>query len=366
MVRFVPISELQPGFVAARAIHSLHGALLVSAGTALSAEQIRRLELMGLPGVYVDDPGALLPDAPQLIADVTRAAAMNRVWHTFREVEQGNALEFGALAGRLAAMLEDALSDPRVLDNLSDLRSHDGYTFGHSVNVAALSLLIGYDLGLSPEQLRTLAIGALLHDVGKIAVPAETLRQRGPLSGEQWQLVREHPRFGFDILRQYYGLSLAVSHIAYQHHERLDGSGYPRGLRGDAIHRYARIVAVVDIFDAMRSERVYRPGVPVHKVLEEIQRGRGTKFASDVVDSLLRRVAPFPVGTTVRLSTGEVGVVAEVPLEARHRPVVRVLMNAAGHAVEGHVVRRLADHVDVVIERVLPAIGKDRLNGERS
>ena len=176
--------------------------------------------------------------------------------------------------------------------------------------------------------------------------------------------MQEHPRLGFEILRHYYEFSLAIAHIAYQHHERLDGSGYPRGLKGDAIHQYARIVAVVDVFDAMRSERVYRPGVPVHKVLEQLQRGRGTKFAPEVVDSLLRRVAPYPVGTTVRLSNGEVGVVTAVPPGARDRPTVTVLFDAAGTAVDGKLVRELADDIHIRIERVLPALGKDQWEGE--
>jgi len=364
MVRFVPIRELQPGSVVARAIVGLNSAPLARDGVALSEELIGRLEAMGFPGAYVDDPQALLPDKPELMVDATRAAVMNRVWHTFRELEQGSAREYGELASRLSAIIEDALSVPHVLDNLTDLRSHDVYTFGHSVNVAALSLLIGHDLGLSPEQLHTLALGALLHDIGKIAVPVEILRRPGPLSDEQWRRIVDHPRVGYDILRLYYGFSLAICHIAYQHHERLDGSGYPRGLRGDAIQRYARIVAVVDLFDAMRTERVYRPSIPVHQVREEIRRGRGTAFAPDVVDSLLRRVAPYPVGTAVRLSTGEVGVVTEVPLDSRDRPVVRVLMSPSGEAVEGVVVRRLAEHANVAIERVLPGLGKDMAHGE--
>lgn len=364
MVRFVPISRLQPGTVLARTVGRLGGDVLFPAGVTLSEAEIRRLAAAGFPGAYIVDSDGLLPDGPQLFADATRIAAMNRVWHTFRELEQGSPVEYASLVDCLDAMLQDILSAPEVLVNLSDLRSHDGYTFGHSVNVAALSMLIGHDLGLTPEQLRTLGLGALLHDIGKIAIPAETLRKRGPLSDEEWRLIREHPHLGCEIVRHYYGFNLAISYIAHQHHERLDGSGYPQGLRGDAIHRYARIVAVVDVFDAMRSERVYRPGVPVHKVLEEIRRGRGTKFASEVVDSLLRRVAPYPVGTTVQLSTGEVGVVTQVPPDARDRPVVRVLMGPNGATAKGQVVRRLADHPDIAICRVLPALRKELDSGE--
>lgn len=364
MMRFVPISRLKPGEIVARAIYGYNGIALLMPGAVLSGFEIRRLAALGFPGVYVRDPDSIVPDVPDVISDATRSAAVNRLWHTFRDLEQGNRLQYAPLFDSIDDMLDEILTDSNVVVNLSDLRSHDGYTFGHSVNVAAMSLLIGYDLGLSIDQLRTLGLGALLHDIGKIGIPGETLRQRGPLNDDQWCLIQEHPRLGFDILRHYYEFSLAIAHIAYQHHERLDGSGYPRGLKGDAIHRYARIVAVVDIYDAMRSERVYRPGVPVHKVLEQVKRGRGTKFAPEVVDSLLRRVAPYPVGTTVRLSTGEVGVVTEVPPGARDRPTVTVLLDSKGIAVDTKLVRELAEDTGVWIERVLPALGKEHGDGE--
>lgn len=364
MIRFVPMGQLRPGAVVARAIYGYNGDALFRPGSTLSGLAIRRLAALGCPGVYVRDLESSLPDVTDLVSDATRTAVINRLWHTFRELEHGNRLQYAPLFNSVHELLQDVLADSNVLVNLSDLRSHDGYTFGHSVNVAAMSLVIGYDLGFSFDQLRTLGLGALLHDIGKIGIPGETLRQRGPLTNDQWRLVQEHPRLGFEILRHYYEFSLAIAHIAYQHHERLDGSGYPRGLKGDAIHQYARIVAVVDVFDAMRSERVYRPGVPVHKVLEQLQRGRGTKFAPEVVDSLLRRVAPYPVGTTVRLSNGEVGVVTAVPPGARDRPTVTVLFDAAGTAVDGKLVRELADDIHIRIERVLPALGKDQWEGE--
>lgn len=359
MIRFVPTSRLQAGEIVARAVHAHNGTVLLKPGAALSAFEIRRLGVLGFPGVYVRDEDSVIPDVPELVSDATRSAVMNRLWHTFRDLEQGNRPQYAPLFDSIDDMLDDILTDSNVIVNLSDLRSHDGYTFGHSVNVAAMSLLIGHDLGLDVQQLRTLGLGALLHDIGKIAIPGETLRQRGPLTDDQWRLVQEHPRLGFDILRRYYEFSLTIALIAYQHHERLDGSGYPRGLKGDAIHPFARIVAVVDIYDAMRSERVYRPGVPVHRVLEEVKRGRGVKFAPEVVDSLLRRVAPYPVGTTVRLNTGEIGVVTEVPADARDRPTVRVLLTGVGTPVVGETFRDLVEDADIVIDRVLPGLGKD-------
>lgn len=359
MVRFVPTNRLEPGDIVARPIHGTNGAVLLQPGVALSSLEIRSLAASGFPGLYVRDPNGPVGDVSDVIADATRAAAIHRLWQTFRDLEQGQQPPWTPLVDSIDEMLGDILAEPDVVVNLTDLRGHDGYTFGHSVNVAAMSLLIGHDLGLGADELRTLGLGALLHDIGKLAIPVGTLRQRGPLTDEQWRLIEEHPRIGFDILRRCYDFDASVARIAHQHHERLDGTGYPRGLAGDAIDRYARIVAVVDVYDAMRSARVYRRAVPVHQVLEVVRRGRGVKFAPEATDSLLRLVAPYPVGTCVKLTTGEIGVVAEVPAAGRDRPLVRILRNEGGAAVGGRVVRNLAEELDVRIEGVLPGPDKD-------
>ncbi|HEY8418698.1 MAG TPA: HD-GYP domain-containing protein, partial [Limnochordales bacterium] len=305
------------------------------------------------PGVYVSDPGEDDVAVPELISEATRAAAVAHLWHAFRVLEQGRRLDVVRLQDAVDNIVDEILAEPQVLKGLADLRSHDMYTFGHSVDVCALSVAIGRALNLPPEQLRVLGLGALLHDIGKIGVPAEILRKPGRLTAEEWRYIYEHPRLGFDILRRYHEVPVPAAHVAYQHHERLDGSGYPRGLAGDQVHPYGRIAAVADVFDAMCSLRTYRPGFPVHEVLAFLQDHSGTLFDPDAVACLGRIVAPYPLGTTVRLNTGEIGLVVALVPEDGQRPTVRILRDADGRVVDARVYRELHKDPSVSIVAVV-------------
>ena len=164
------------------------------------------------------------------------------------------------------------------------LETRDFETHGHSERVVTFSLRLGYELGLEKEALRDLELGALLHDIGKIGVPDAVLRKPAKLTEEEWAKMRLHPQHGQKILRNIPFLE-GASRIVLQHHEKWDGSGYPFGSRGEEIDVGARIFAVVDAFDAMISDRVYRQGRPYHEALEELERCAGTQFDPLIVEA---------------------------------------------------------------------------------
>ncbi len=166
------------------------------------------------------------------------------------------------------------------------LERKDPYTFGHQNRVALLAALLARRLGLDHTAVEGVWFGALIHDVGKIAVPAEILNRPGRLRPLEMELVKEHPEIGYDLLKPI-AFPWPVAEVVRQHHERMDGSGYPQGLRGDAILPAARIVAVADVVDAMITHRPYRAGLSKATTMEELTRGRGTAFDADVVDVCL-------------------------------------------------------------------------------
>ncbi|MFH2140631.1 MAG: bacteriohemerythrin [Pseudomonadota bacterium] len=167
---------------------------------------------------------------------------------------------------------------------MSEMR--DPYTVGHERRVAEIAVAIGREMGLDESQLEGIRIGASLHDLGKISIPAEILGKPGRLSDIEYSMIKSHPVSGYNILKDV-GFPWPVDKIALQHHERMDGSGYPSGLKGDEILLEARIVAVADVVEAMHSHRPYRPGLGIAAALEEIRRGRGVAFDPAVVDSCL-------------------------------------------------------------------------------
>jgi HD-GYP domain-containing protein (c-di-GMP phosphodiesterase class II) len=170
---------------------------------------------------------------------------------------------------------------------MSALRAHDPYTYRHSLRTVRLSLLLGRACGVSPSALHVLGFGAVVHDVGKILIPGEVLHKKGALDEEEWAAVRQHPREGARMLLEV-SAPAGVCRVVGEHHERWDGRGYPAGLRGEAIDRNARVVAVADAFDAMTSVRPYRPSARPEAAAAELERCAGTQFDPEVVLSFLR------------------------------------------------------------------------------
>jgi len=166
------------------------------------------------------------------------------------------------------------------------VEARDPYTAGHQQRVAGIAAEIASRLGLDPFTVEGIKVGATIHDIGKIAVPAEVLARPGKLTPAEWEMMKTHPQVGHDIIDPI-NFSWPIPDMILQHHERLDGSGYPSGLSGEAIGLGARIIAVADVVDATSSHRPYRPGLGLAVALDELTRGRATKFDPEIVDICL-------------------------------------------------------------------------------
>ncbi|SDT88048.1 PAS domain S-box protein [Desulfobacula phenolica] len=174
-----------------------------------------------------------------------------------------------------------------ITEALSELvESRDPYTAGHSKHVAKLAVKVGKMMGLNKNELEGLNVCALLHDIGKAIIPAAILNKPGKLSKHEWGFIREHPTTAFETLRRI-PFPWPVADVVHQHHERLDGTGYPLGISGDKIHLWARIISVADIFDAMTSHRPYRPGLPLKEAIDELSAGLNIQYDSKVVDAII-------------------------------------------------------------------------------
>ncbi|MEK7354142.1 MAG: HD-GYP domain-containing protein, partial [Chloroflexota bacterium] len=170
---------------------------------------------------------------------------------------------------------------------LTTLESKDPYTASHQRRVTTLSLAMAVEMGLPKETQEALKLASVVHDLGKIAVPLDILNKPGKLTTHEFGLIKEHPWTGYDILKTV-TFPYPIAEIVYQHHERMDGSGYPRGLKGNDIYIEARIIAVADCVECVTAHRPYRPALGLDKALEEIKKGKGIGYDSDVVEACLR------------------------------------------------------------------------------
>jgi putative nucleotidyltransferase with HDIG domain len=208
---------------------------------------------------------------------------------------------------------------------LADVYAYDHYIFTHSLNVTMYTLAIGMKLNLPEKDLEILGLGAILHDVGKMKIPEQILLKPDRLSQEEYEEIKKHAEEGFQILRKIPTVSLVVAHCAYQHHERLDGSGYPRGIKDKEIHFFGKIIAVADVFDAVTSNRVYRKALLPHEGLEILYSGSGTLFDQKIIEAFRQAVAVYPSGITVELNDGRKGIVSQQNVGLSDRPIIRIL-----------------------------------------
>ncbi len=352
-MRFVPLQKVTDTMVLARPIYTDNGRVLLNRGVRLQNGYVRRLQALGLPGVYVHRDGIETPELPEPISQVTRQAAVQNIRSVFQDVRLGQTFSMKPIHTSVNAILDEIAANPNVLVGLNDVRSYDSYTFGHCINVCVLSVMMGTKFGLHELDLRQLAIGAILHDLGKIAIPEHILKKPGPLDDSEMQEMQNHSNYGWQVLRQHPELSLNSAHVAYQHHERPNGQGYPRGLKADAIMVNARICGIADAYDAMTSERIYKPAMTPKQALGVIENLKGVQFDASLVDVFTQCVAPYPVGCLVQLNQGELAMVVDIHHDHREQPVVQVLFDKVGRPVSNPYNIDLAESDHYFVERIV-------------
>jgi HD-GYP domain-containing protein (c-di-GMP phosphodiesterase class II) len=318
---------------------------LLRKGTTITPRFQRALGEHGIHALWVDDglsegiePVELLPEPVRAETAAKVASALDAA-RTAIGASQRLAYDVLAELQDVVALIAANITDsPEAALFLGDLAGADQYTHRHSVNVTALGLLLGRTYWRREgwvdyrgerrwdridERLAKLGMGLLLHDIGKMVVPNEVLNKPGRLDDEEWALMQSHPEAGVALLDSA-TVSPLVRSVVRDHHERYDGSGYPRGIAGDHIGEFPRLAAVADVYDAITSQRPYAGAAPAYVGVRAIAAGEGSAFDPAVVGVFRRVVMPYPVGTEVRLPDGRVGVVAAADPERPHEPLVRV------------------------------------------
>ena len=259
--------------------------------------------------------------AKQVLAEAS--ALMSNV---LSDVRLGRLVELERIEPVVERMIQSVLRNPGALSCLGRVKQKDHYTFEHSVNVSILMVNFCHHLGLNQRTTRDAAIGGLLHDVGKVFTPDEILNKPGPLSDAEFARIREHVGHGVDTVSAIKGISDLSLAIVAQHHEHMNGAGYPAGLQGEQISQLGQMAAIVDVYEALTSTRPYRSAMEPSHVLQRIF-GWNKQFNNELVQRFIQCVGIYPVGTLVRLESGMVAIVVEAnPANLLH-PTVRVILD---------------------------------------
>lgn len=325
---------------------------MLTAGTTLTPASVEALQRREYSTVMVENeliPGVEIPD---ILCEETRAQALRVLSNTAERVEFGGEVGARPVKKAVEAILAELSGDLELAFSLTAIRSVDEYTFQHSLDVCVYSLILGRHKGYSQDHLIRLGIGALLHDLGKVRM-GDLILKRGPLTESEWVQIKEHPRIGYDLLRSNFEISLLSAHVAFQHHERWDGTGYPRGLKRSEIHEFGLIAAVADVWSALTMDRPYRAAMDPVEAAETVMGMAGTALDPDLARALLSRVARYPTGSIVLLEDMRVGVVTAQEAGCPERPVITITADGKGNLTEPEEIR-LVDHPKVVIRRILP------------
>lgn len=365
------LDDVRPGMVVGVGLRNREGHTLLGPGMTLTGEYIGRLRQLGYCALWIDDEDTRDIPYQDLLSESTRLAATAAIQDTFaitaheaeslrslsvqevrarleaRRVQQ--AIHDTGLVDRLGAQVDQLVGevlDRPVLTGLGSLRTHSGALYRHSLDVAVTATMIGRLLGLGAEMLRKLAVGCILHDIGAIFLGTEATHELD----EPTPRVRDHPVLGYLFIRDTLQLGPLAAHVAYQHHEWQDGSGYPRGLKGahralrgievhlpGRIHPMAEIAAVADVHDACAAPRPDAAPRPPDQVWARLRQAADSRLNREIVERFLQVLPPYPVGTLVAIAEGRwkdhVGVVARVNAAGPHRPLLRLLVNPRGERI---------------------------------
>lgn len=361
-IRLLPISKCIPNMRLAKTIYNEEGVVLLSVGFELTQPILNRLQQSGVDHLYIHDPRTEDVEIPELLSPETRRMALTNVRFHFRRMMDQSVKQRGLQQhlGKdfrqvLEAMISDLNGHKDAMVMLTHINTTDLYLYHHSVNVCTYTIILGMAYGYSQDELMVLGLGALLHDIGKTEVPIDILRKPGALTGEEFEIVKEHAFLGYKLLKDEPNIPLLSAHCAFQHHERIDGSGYPRGIKGKDIHEYAKWLGITDSFDAMTTHRSYRAAMLPHQALEGLFAGAGTLYDLKMLEYFRDRIAVYPIGITVRLHSGEEGVVVDINSTYPHRPIVRIIQDDSGRELREPYEVDLSKHLSIMIVDVLHA-----------
>lgn len=331
-MKLIGINLLKPGEKLASAVYSASGKAIVNAGVVMTESYIDRLKKLGIYNIYVDDDDFKDIELVEAVSINSRAQA-NKVFRQVYDLfHKGKSFDEYTVVDAVKQIIDEIKANGTTSISTLSSMVMDNYLASHSVNVCILSILIGNNMNYNFNQLLDLGVGALIHDIAREEESKESI---------------DHIQKGFDVIKRYKGISLYSSKVIYEHHENCDGSGYPRGIEGDSISKFSKIVSIVDFYDTLTLGPDGKPQMLPHEAFEVILAESDKRFDADTVECFRNAIAFYPNGCAVKLSNGQKGVVVTQNKGAPQRPVVRI--------VEGDEIRKdvnLLTNLTIFIEKV--------------
>lgn len=337
-IRRTLVDMLEPGMILGKDLDSSLGNMLLKKGYVLDRNLINRLSELHVEYVYILE--SIDDSKPKEIKDTFSTQksipyneevytnyykeSLNIMSQVAHDIRLGKTLEINTVRDIMNGLLEQVFAKNNILYCLNLIKNFDDYTYTHCINVCLLATTLGKWLALSDKDLNQLAYSAIFHDLGKYKIPPEVLNKPAKLTPEEFELIKQHPVFGYEIVKNIPGLSPEVPLGVLMHHEKENGNGYPLGIQGNQIHLFAKIICVADIYDALTSDRVYHKKISPFKAAEMISRESFFSVDPDIAATFLNNISTFYVGCTVILNTNEKGKVIYLYPNKPTRPLIEL------------------------------------------
>ena len=294
-MRYVSLENITDDMVLAQNIKDEFGRVLLTKGSKLSPLKREKLRNFDVYGVYIDDAWS----ADIFIEPVVDETLAKNTVNALKE------MNLDAVSDCAVEIVDKLMGADDYIHDVETIKEYDENTFEHCMNVAITAVTLGIGLGYNYYRLKNLAVGSLLHDIGKQLVPIDIITKKGRLTDAEMAVVREHPTYGYNMLTKEINAFSSTREIVHQHHENWDGSGYPRGLKGDDIYELAMLTHVCDVFDALISKRSYKEAFSYHTAIEILKDGSDTMFRPEMVEAFFKYVPVYHKGSQVKLTNGE-------------------------------------------------------------
>lgn len=316
-MHFVPINKISVNDVIIKPIYDERGILLLNSNIPLTKTNIEKIKQLGYQGLYIYDNLSKFDEFKEVIDEQQRREAIKSL----------KILNLDAVAYFANTIVNSLINRNNMCVELQELSNYDDFLYQHSINVAILSATIGIGYGFNNEQLKNITLAALLHDIGKNEIDKKILDKPSKLTLEEYEIIKNHSKLGYEALKNKESISSTIKVAVLEHHENEDGTGYPRNIKGENIHIFAKIIHVADVYDALISKRVYKKAYEPSEAIEYLMSNIGIMFDMNVVLTFIKYIAIYPVGTMVMLSSGEKAQVVKNNDNMPLRPVVALLKN---------------------------------------
>lgn len=314
-MRYVTIKNIKPGMIVARPLSDEKGNVLINSGNKLSPTIYNRIQSMEIQGLYIEDEISRGIEIENLISPELKRNAMKALMNN----------DINTAISYAHEIVNDLKRKESLQVNIIDIKNNKNYTYKHCVSSCIYAVIVGLAMGLTEDQLKNLAVAAMLHDIGKFDLPEKLLHKKGKYTADEMQEMRKHPRLAYEKLSSYHNISSVSRNAILYHHENVDGTGY-EGVRGDKQTIIGKILHCVDVYDSLTSIRKHREAFSPSEAIEYIMGNVDKMFDKDVVAAFTSKFPLYPIGSTIRLSNNEQAIVYSNEVN-NIRPVIRTMQD---------------------------------------